>query len=111
MERKEIDSERTLFEWPMPATPGARKFKTLLAIVAVWAVVGTVLAIRGLLDTTFDSRAWSSWTVDLLHVVMGIAILVITYRALRHNRAPSTLVIFTVVLLSILSVLLTSQAN
>ena len=101
-----LHGEHTLFERPMPATDGARKYKKLLGVLAVFSLIGIALAVRAIIGTAVDWRVgdisdpWRGWAENLLHIAMGIAIIWIAYRALRHDRAPTTLAIAIVVLLS-----------
>ena len=90
----------------LPPTEGARKYKKLLGLLAVFAIALMAISVNDLIAHLVDMsieptrRTWIGVAVNLAFVVCGGGTFWIAYRARRHNLAPPTWAVLSLVLLS-----------
>lgn len=107
-------SKTDLHARELPATPGARKFKALLAVLWIASIAGLALTGHDLIGTAMSAGVQPQWPWRRL--AAGIVMIAgwglvawISYRGTRRNLAPPTWSILLVVALQWAVILLNRQ--
>ncbi|HEY0150566.1 MAG TPA: hypothetical protein VGB92_01130 [Longimicrobium sp.] len=96
----------------MPRSAGAGRYKQLLAIIWIAAIVGITLSARAMLDAILDApfvpaeRLWRSVAKQALFICGGAIMLWIAHRGTSRNLAPPEWLLLVLVLLQSLAILL-----
>lgn len=96
----------------MPPSTGARRYKQILAIVWIGAIIGTTLSVSAMIDAITDAPFVAAEQVRTrvakqAVLLCGWAIMAwIAHRGTRHNLAPPEWLVLVLVLLIWVGILL-----